>query len=547
MKLIPVLLIGFLSFFYHFGFSLEVLDPNNIAWLMRGDRSGAFLGWVHFIHEPWQFPLGKLSNPLGGFYTSLSLMDALPWPSIILKALGAPTGIYQVHGYWFLLCYLLHAFFAYKLVSLYTKDTVHQLIAVCFLTLSPVLFYRTAHMALCAHWIVLWCLYLSLSPSKKLFKRALLWSFLCFLALGIHPYFILFCLTFSLFDLSRSLWKQRTKENIIKSFLSFSLVLLVSLFTMRLLNLLDSGARDQSINNLKYYVTDLFMFFNSGDRSFFVPSLWKFRMGQYEGFSYLGLGVLILFFLALISNWGSLWKKTKNFYSSSETGPAVFAITLLAFFSLGARIRILGHGAIDISLIYKPFLALLSSFRSNGRFIWALYYFLVLVLVTWAPKNKKSFPLYKVFLGFLLLIQLIDLSPLQIKMNVGGSSQFLSSFKEINFKNIEKIEILPPQAQGTSCPGYKDWKKSSPFHLLSAAHKIPINSGVQAHPPQKKFAQICKKSIQNLKEKKLKEGTLYIVLKDLSKELKGDFWGKRCEKKKNYWICLKNKGFSTEL
>jgi hypothetical protein len=455
---------------------------------------------------------------------------------MILKVLGAPKGIYQFLGYWFLLCYFLHAFFSYKLVCIFTENYLRQLIGTSFLTFSPILLYRSNHIALCSHWFILCCILISLTKIRSQIKRTVLWSFLCFLALGIHPYFILFALTFSFFDFLRSLWFGIEKGKILKGLLSFSLVLLISLLTMKLLNLLDSSIRCKTNENLKFYVTDLFMFFNSGNKSLFLPSLWIFKIGQYEGFSYFGLGIIILCCVSIKDSWGHIRKSFYELFKNPKTGPTLFAASLLAFFSLGARIRIFGHGAIDISFIYKPFLPFLGSFRSNGRFIWALYYFIILLLVTRKEKSQflKSYSMY--LLTFLFVLQLFDLSPLRSTTHKKQQQNYSSYLGSLKLSDLKFIKMIPPQINPKiNTSGFS--RLLFPLSVLAAQNNLSINSGMRAHLDTSKSINISKDLREKMKKQIFEKKTAYIIDKTVAETFSQDFLGEFCQKMIDYYVC----------
>ena len=40
------------------------LSPNNLDWLMSGDRLGELIGWLNFKNANWNFPLGNYSQEL---------------------------------------------------------------------------------------------------------------------------------------------------------------------------------------------------------------------------------------------------------------------------------------------------------------------------------------------------------------------------------------------------------------------------------------------------------------------------------------------------
>ena len=63
----------------------KMIDPTQIGWVMRGDWQWHFIGWHFFRHEPWHFPLGKITNFFYPVGTSIGYTDSIPLLAFILK------------------------------------------------------------------------------------------------------------------------------------------------------------------------------------------------------------------------------------------------------------------------------------------------------------------------------------------------------------------------------------------------------------------------------------------------------------------------------
>lgn len=536
------LIVGGLAFLYHFRFSWNVLDIKNISWLLEGDKAGPLLGWLHFLHEDWQgLPLGKISNPLYAIgSSSLSLMDAIPLPSILLKAMGFAEGLSQYHGFWFLFCYIIQALTSYLILSLFTASIPKRLAGTAFLTFSPVLLYRADHISLCAHWVVLLCIYKILRTSTSTLKKILFWSALSFCALSIHPYFILFVITFAFFDSCRILWHRDRKKSVkeyVNALFPFVCIGLCSVLSMAVLGLLDSDARRQIDGGLHFYAADLLMFFNSGGKSRLTPELWQFRMGQYEAYSYLGLGILLLLLVYVIDHWGVHFRRVKNFLSSPKYGPCLAAVGLLAFFAMGSNIRIYGHWILDLRSIYEPFHPLLSSFRANGRFIWALFYLLIIVVVVHQPRAKWLQKFYYPVMLVLFALQLVDLSTMRPRLS---NTRILTQNElvgDLPLEHFDTIDIVPPQTNDDQCVGYERSTFYVQFNILAAIYGLRVNSSYRAHLPSSQFQQLCQKSIEGLRNEHLRGNTIYVLQNQFALSMPKSFLKKYCRDLTTHYIC----------
>src|SRR6187455_1518113 len=133
---------------FHFAYSLEIIIPTNISWLMTvmHDWGQHYLGWYFYRNESWDFPLGEMHNlfyPLG---TNVGFTDSIPLLAIFFKLFSflLPED-FQYFGMWLFLCHLLAAYFTIRLLTLFNVNRVFIFLAVLFVTANPVLIYRGMH------------------------------------------------------------------------------------------------------------------------------------------------------------------------------------------------------------------------------------------------------------------------------------------------------------------------------------------------------------------------------------------------------------------
>ena len=114
--LIPALL-GTLAFLWISGGG--ILSPTHIGWLTGGDPAQHFIGWQFFREAPLlQSPLGANSDFGMEIGSSLIYTDSLPLLAFLFKPLRAllPQP-FQYMGLWMLVCFILQAVFAWKLME----------------------------------------------------------------------------------------------------------------------------------------------------------------------------------------------------------------------------------------------------------------------------------------------------------------------------------------------------------------------------------------------------------------------------------------------
>jgi hypothetical protein len=147
--------VGIAAFFIIAG--PNFLNPFNIAWITEGDPLQHYLGWAFFRNSPWDWPLGL--NPKYGmdFSSSIVFTDSIPLLAIPFKAISfiLPEP-FQYFGLWVLLCFVLQAWFAFKLVGLVSSDQLVRVLATILFVFSPPLIFRMLlHESLMGQFLIL--------------------------------------------------------------------------------------------------------------------------------------------------------------------------------------------------------------------------------------------------------------------------------------------------------------------------------------------------------------------------------------------------------
>ena len=161
--------------------------------------------------------------------------------------------------------------------------------------LLPTLLIRVGHAALCAHWLILWALLVATRDPSTRF-RPLGWAALGLTAGMVQPYLaamVLAVLGATAVAPGPTPWPRRLTA------LGTALAATVTGWWISGLFLL-SGGSSLAAGGLGYYSMNLLAFVSPGDWSSFLPALPIASDGQaYEGFQYLGLGILLVLAAAL--------------------------------------------------------------------------------------------------------------------------------------------------------------------------------------------------------------------------------------------------------
>ncbi len=418
-------MIGVMFFLGIYGYS-RIL-PWNDEWLMSGsDLTQHYLGWCAYRESPWSFPLcltDKLSYPIT---TSVMFTDSIPLWAVFFKLLSPLLPeTFQYIGLFGLVTFALQGGFAAlwlrKLKCSVPVAFVGSAI-ICFMT--PLMQRMFTHTALSSHWIIFAALCIWFTDEKSFkhkYSCIALWCALAFVSVSIHIYVsAMFCVVLLGYCLFLALTRTAKKVVFARFFLPIASIVLSTFVFGGFVgsNYPGGGYPDFFTSNLTA------LFDSDGWSKFGWPDLASATAGQYEGFAYLGLGVIILVFISLFSLAVRLelkraTEKTSDgtpaklcFRDLISTHPKGFSLAIVVMISL-----LLGLGStvtcLDKTLFSYPFpdliLMIWSVFRSTGRFTWIAMYIITAVTITFIERNYKTAGKYLII--FALVIQLIDLYP----------------------------------------------------------------------------------------------------------------------------------------
>ena len=155
---------------------------------MKLDWATHYFGWTYFRNEPWHWPPAAVHGYNAPIGTAIGLTDSLPLMAYLLKPFSRwLPAEFQYLGAWEWFCYTLQGALAARLAGRFTPDLAPRLLAAALFVSMPMLLWRVAHAALCAHWLILWCLLIVTRPAPAMFRWAE-WAALGLLSGLIQPY-----------------------------------------------------------------------------------------------------------------------------------------------------------------------------------------------------------------------------------------------------------------------------------------------------------------------------------------------------------------------
>ena len=345
------------------------LDPTDLSWI-QGDHAQHVFGWLFFRNEPWRFPLGTIHNlgyPLG---TTLGFTDANPLVSVLLKPVSPwlPRE-FQFIGPWLAACFVLQGVFGARILETLTTSVWQQLCGAAMFVLAPPLLVRIGHDTLSAQWLLLALIWLHLRTRTNL-PGTIAWTYaLSGFSAGVHPY-----LAAMVVALSVALWIRMALERTVDwwtaAIASAGLVIeVVAIFA--LFGYIGSST-DLTTGGFGLYSADLLTFVNPVNYSRWMPNL-PMGEGQYEGFGYLGLGMMGLAAGVI----GASLLRRRMPVVPSRAWPLVICGALMGVFALSNHVTVGGYEILTMRKFYETFDTAVGPLRASGRFIWPPYYILV--------------------------------------------------------------------------------------------------------------------------------------------------------------------------
>jgi hypothetical protein len=489
----------------------RLIDPREIDWAMKLDWQYHFLGWHFFRAEPWQIPPGLIRNYYAPHGTAIGFTDSIPLVAILLKPFSSllPNPM-QYFGLWLVLCFGLQGFFGALLTALWTKDRRLQCLGGIVFVLVPTLLGRVGHPALAAHWLLLWAIWMYLRESQ----RPVGWGMpLVYGLVGgvVHPYLAVmgFALIGAL-GLRRLL--ERT-EPAARRLLSAATPLVGMMgglvagwWCAGLLSL--SGTDDLTSTGIDQYSMNLLGPIAPAGWSSLLPELpLASDLQKFEGFQYLGAGILALTAIAValiarrpLVNW-------------KAAIPLLLVAIVGAVYSLSPRVTL---GAAVIADYWTPAMAPLGMFRATGRFFWPATYALVTVVVgvvTSVMTPRLALATLVAAIG----LQWVDLSAHYQTLRQGTHSdefhawpgRLTSEVWHAMLPHYARVLLIPPEQCSEPATAFQ------PVAVLAGTYGLSINTGHVARLDRELIFAACRRLNDDYKSGTVADDTVYVLHRGL--------------------------------
>lgn len=501
---VPIL-IGLFAFAAICGFG--ILNPSHVAWISPGDPTQHYLGWEFYRHSSTSLPLGLNPNFGLDIASSIVYSDSIPIIAILLKPfsryLSEP---FQYLGLWYLVCFLLQAWFSWLLVGLIVKDFYIKSISVALFTTAPAflcLLGITA--ALASHFLILSALYLTFRQSQE--RRSLWWALLICSAVGIHFYLFVMVIGVWFADLLDKAFIQKIVSRI-KAGKEIGIVLLfATLVAWQCGYFMASGGSlsAEGYGDISNKLNPLAIFF---DRQWsyllnYAPQIISWRASN----NFLGLGLIALLLVVAFNSKNS-YIRIKRIVLQN-----IFLILLLFGYFLFAITNNVDIGTFHFSYELPDWvLATANILRGSTRLFWPNYYLLIFLLIYCLASNFNRRFSYLILI-VITCIQFIDTGNgwlyLREKMKHSYGPQdapLISAQWGVFSKRYSKIILAPENPLRI---------QFETFATYSAVNKLATNSVLLARPDLSKVALANQKFDLAMSSGQYDPHALYIIDDDL--------------------------------
>jgi hypothetical protein len=378
----------------HLWFTLGpgILSPSDPFWtLPLNDTSVAMLGAEAFARDPaWHFPLASTSRLLsGGQAISIVYTDSAPWIVVLLKALG--LGVEDVSGIGMvaaLAVVLQPVAFALLLMALGVRRVESVLIGAFLGSMLPAWYLRGVwHVALWSHWVVVLALAVAAWAVRKGVSNWVIAGLagLGALSIGIHAYLFVMVAAIAAGALLADVARLGLKA-VPRAAAGLAIFLAASGLAAWVLGYASGGGVDGfglfSMNLLSPLVPQRSGIAQTllGDARPFLDATGR----QYEGFNYLGGGILRCLGLAA-------WLFVRRRGPGADwraAAPLIAALLALTALALSNKVYA-GHRLLLDVPVPAPLMALFNEVRSSGRLFWPVAYALLAVSILALDRAPK--------------------------------------------------------------------------------------------------------------------------------------------------------------
>lgn len=466
------------------------------------DGAQHLAGAYAYLDGDWQLPLfftDRINHPHGA---NIIFTDSAPLAAVVAKGVHSLTGLrFNYLGMWFVVLWLGQAIAAaYLMRQLGIRHPLFVAAGCTLALLFPPFLYRHGHLALSSHFLLLFALGLYVRGVRQgiSVRWCSFWAVLLAAAVWVHAY--LFVMAYVIFI--ASVWDTLRRHcSLAHGAVSLLLVSLPALILAILGGYLSRPP--MMAEGYHFFSMNLLAPIWPGGAGLFGGELLDPTGGQYEGYNYLGLGVIGLLLGAVVLEWRRLLPLAHRCAGLLVLLFGLFCYSLSHHIWVGDRSLV----QLPLQLDFFPF----STFRAAGRFFWPVAYALLFasLYLLMRRSTARSFQFTAVFIAIALVVQLADASRLYRSMRAHIRHELRFDPEMDTFRQLvgayERVRVVP----ANNC-----WSRASEndiiqMTLIAAREGVPINV---AHVARAEISAECGAERRMDKLEELDEDVLYVAL-----------------------------------
>jgi len=492
----------------------QTLWPASTTWLRWGDSAQHYYGWEFFRRSPLlQFPLGNSPRFGVGYSSSIVYTDSIPLLAIPLKYLTFWFDAdFQYFGLWLLFCFIAQHYFAQLILIRLGVSRLLATVSAVFLLVSPVFLFRQTiggfgHFALVGHFLILAAIALALESRYAKQK----WLGLAIVALLVQFYlFAMVVVIWLMQAIGHAMRAKLERRTLVLGFLQGVVAIIL---VMWMSGYFSSGNSEEEGYGI--FRADLATFV---DPMTYSITPWSRLLpdqpvqtantdGTFEGFAFLGLGILFAIPIVIISL-ATVRRRLSPLGSLQFLASRLIwllAACLICFvFSLSNRVTF--RTEVLVLKVPAPFEIVTNSLRTSGRFVWPLAYLITLmalVLVAGSLSKRGSLVLVAALLGTQLLDSRNALTEHRERFTeYQYPRSLLASSDWDQLAHGRKLLIVNP-------PPSKDvWQDFAEFALNN---EMSTNVAYLSRVNYEKVATVVESQTESLRNLALESTVLYVV------------------------------------
>ncbi len=382
-----------------------LLGTNSYWHAPRGDVVSHLAGIYYYLQEPWGFPIFRIDSVNIPHGSNIIFTDSIPLlalPAKIMRDL-LPPGFHYI-GLWLGANAVLQATSISTLLAVSGQRNLLAATTGSLLALAlPTFLMRVGHASLDSHFLIIFglALHIRLVRAEAPGRHVAWFAGLILVALLVHFYLMVMVLTIFAAALAQLAHRDRTTRKLQAT--RFGAVLGMILVAGFIAGYISFDRIPASIGGWGHYSMNVLSPVYPQYSGLFpwTGQVLDATGGQYEGYNYLGAGILgLLLILVAFSR--------EQLRSAIAGNPGLFyALVFLTLFAISGKVYI-GHVKI---LSIGNFLGYIGGqLRGTGRFFWPVAYVLIAVVVVFTLRRfgpRSATALFVVAIA----LQTVDASP----------------------------------------------------------------------------------------------------------------------------------------